>query len=112
MVPKVQVDRVVKGVFRGRVTSGSVDLTEPVEFGSIAEAVKFFGEDVPADWARFAEVWYADVSIGMRPLSSLAAQPEQIARELVDLAAAVWTAEEELAALGRTAKLPASPPST
>jgi hypothetical protein len=96
MVPTLHIDRVKAHLYRVSVEGNGLNMTEPEMVGSIAEGVKFAGEDVPRDWALFVEVRYNGVCLGTRPLQQLADHPEQVAQELVSLEAEVSAAEERL----------------
>lgn len=90
-------------MYRVTVEGGGVDMTEPEFVTTIAEGLKFAGEDVPREWALFVEVRYNGVCLGTRPLQQLADTPEAVAQELIGLTARVLDAEDELElARGRT----------
>lgn len=105
MVPTLSIDRLQPGLYRVSVHGNGVDMTEPEMVETIAQGLKFAGDDVPRDWALFVEVRYNGVCLGTRPLQQLAESSEAVAQELVDLAARVHGAEEELEALARTGRV-------
>lgn len=96
MVPKLNIDRVQPGLYRVFVEGNGATMTEPEMVGTISEGLKFAGNDVPRDWALYVEVRYNGVCLGTRPLQQLAATPEAVAQELVELVAQVTEAERML----------------
>lgn len=85
------------------VEGGGVDMTEPEMVDTIAQGLKFAGDDVPRDLALSVEVRYNGVCLGTRPLQQLADTSEAVAQELMELTARVLDAEDELQlARGRT----------
>jgi hypothetical protein len=96
MVPILSIDRLHPSRYRVSVHGNSVDMTEPEMVETIAQGLKFAGDDVPRDLALYVEVRYNGVCLGTRPLQQLADQPEQVAQELVSLVGEVMSAEESL----------------
>jgi hypothetical protein len=93
MVPTLSIDKQQPSLYRVSVHGNGVDMTEPEMFETIAQGLKFAGDDVPRDWALYVEVRYNGLCLGTRPLQQLADRPEQIAQELVALTAEVMEAE-------------------
>ncbi|PZP91156.1 MAG: hypothetical protein DI587_36405 [Variovorax paradoxus] len=96
MVPKLNIDRVQPGLYRVDIEGNGMTMTEPEMVSTLAEGLKFAGDDVPREWALYVEVHYNGVCLGTRPLQQLAETPEEVARELVELVAQVSEAERGL----------------
>lgn len=98
MVPVLNIDKMQPGLYSVNISKSGMRLFDEDVAESIADGLKVAADTIPEELAAFALVWYADVCIGMRPLQDLAQQSEKIAKELTDLAHAVWTAEEAMQA--------------
>lgn len=61
----------------------------PTFHATIADAIRHYGISIPRDFSQFAEVRYGGVSLGTQAVSRLAEEPAVMARELVELDAAV-----------------------
>lgn len=71
----------------------------PTFHSSISDALRHYGNSIPHDFSRFAEVRYGGVSLGTQAVARLAKEPEVMARELVELEAAVYRSVGELEVL-------------
>lgn len=106
MVPELYIDKAQRGWYEATLTAGGVEITtSPTMHESISAAIKDFGETFPSEFSEFLELRYFDVSIGMHTLARMRAEPEQLAQQLVDLAAAVWRDAEERESRARLAAI-------
>lgn len=96
MVPKLYISKIEPGLYEAHLMEGGQDICEPTVHSTIAEALRYVGQDVPDDFAHFVNVHYGGGSIGTTALTRLATESEAIANELVALAAALYQSEEEL----------------
>lgn len=95
MIPELHISKVTSGLYEARLLDGNEEIFESTIHDSISGAIRDVANDFPGELADFLEVRYVDVSIGTQALARLRAEPDALASQLVDLAAAVWRAEEE-----------------
>lgn len=89
MIPTVHIQKLQASLYELHVCEGSTALTDSSIHHSIAEALKFLGEDAPREMCQYANVYYGDVSIGTKSLDDLASHSEALAHQLVCLCAEV-----------------------
>lgn len=87
MILTLEIEKVVPGVYRAHALSADVEVTEPMEYSTIAEAIRGEAQSVPKGFAHFMEVRYAGFSSGTDVIQNLPARAEEIADRLVALAA-------------------------
>jgi hypothetical protein len=92
MILKLDLRKIESGAYEAYCT-GQV---APSVHDSIAAALRHYGQDIPAEFARFVEVRYHEVSLGTTKITRLTNEPELMAQELVDLTAAVYSSIEEM----------------
>ena len=92
MILVLDIDQIQSGVYEARCGE-----CKPTIHGSISEALKHYGEDIPADFCQFVHVHYGGVSLGTTAASRVASEPEALASRLTGLVAAVRQAQEEIA---------------
>lgn len=68
MVPSLRIDRLQPGLYRVSVHGNSVDMTEPEMVETIAQDLKFAGDDVPRALALYVELRYNGLCLSTRPL--------------------------------------------
>lgn len=95
MIPELHISKVKSGLYEARLHDGNEEIFESTMHDSISGAIRDVASDFPDELADFLEVRYVDVSIGTQALTMMRAEPDALASKLVDLAAAVWRAEEE-----------------
>lgn len=91
MILQLAIEKLDSGIYEAHC-----DLSQPTCHGSISEALKYYGGDIPPDLCQFVDVQYGGVSLGTTAVSRLASEPEALASRLTGLVAAVRQAEEEI----------------
>ena len=94
MIPELHISKVRSGLYEARLLDGTEEIFESTMHESITDAIKDVADDFPNELADFLELRYVDVSLGTQSLSKLRSEPDVMASRLVELAAAVWHAEE------------------
>lgn len=87
MILTLEIEKVVAGIYRAHALSAGVEVTKPMEYSTIAEAIRGESQAVPEGFAHFMEVRYAGFSSGTDVIQNLPARAEEIADRLVALAA-------------------------
>lgn len=95
MIPELHISKVKSSLYETRLLDGDEEIFESTMHESISDAIRDVANEFPDELAQFLEVRYIDVSIGTQSLARMRAEPDALASKLVDLAAAVWRAEEE-----------------
>jgi hypothetical protein len=87
MVLTLAIDKLQSGLYRAAALSGSVEVTEPAVYSSIAEAIREEALAVPVGFAHFSDVTYGGASSGTIPLQALSTRAAQVADQLVSVVA-------------------------
>lgn len=87
MILTLEIEKVVSGIYRAHALNADVEVTEPMEYCTIAEAIRGEAQAVPEGFAHFMEVRYAGFSSGTDVIQNLPARAGEIADRLVALAA-------------------------
>lgn len=87
MILQLEINKLESGLYEAHC-----ETQKPTCHHSISAVLKYYGEDVPADFCQFVEVRYSGVSLGTTAVTRLANEPEVMAKELIGLVAAVYHA--------------------
>lgn len=72
------------------------DQPEPTTHGSISDAIRYYGNEIPSGYSQFANLNYSGVSLGTRYIPHFARNAELLATELVELVNDVHRSIEDM----------------
>lgn len=93
MILVLDLEKVSRAEYLARLSDGNVEVTDPLTFASLAEALRGAARAVPAGFARFLEPRYCGCTTGTISCDELAATSDQVAQQLVNLVAQLHLAE-------------------
>jgi hypothetical protein len=104
MIPELHICKVKSGLYEARLSYGDEEITELTLHESITDAIRDMASSLPPEISEFLDVRYVDVSLGTQAVAKMKSEAEALAARLVELAAAVWQAEEDRDSRARCSK--------
>lgn len=88
MIVHLQIEKIAPGVYRGHCDG---EPSKSPTYSSIADCLRFYGEEIPPEFAQFINIGYAGCQLDTVAIAELTAAADGLAGRLMDLVANTYT---------------------